>query len=53
MSESEQIILLNKGDHPSFDSVYRSHYTGMYRYAFLFVKDEVLADVSVPKNQTV
>jgi RNA polymerase sigma-70 factor (ECF subfamily) len=44
LSESEQIILLNKGDQPNFDSVYRSHYTGMYRYAFLFVKDELLAE---------
>ena len=44
MSESERIILLNKGHQPTIDSVYRSYYTGMYRYAFLFVRDEHLAE---------
>jgi RNA polymerase sigma-70 factor (ECF subfamily) len=44
VSESDRIILLNKGHQPTLDSVYRSHYTGMYRYAFLFVKDELLAE---------
>lgn len=44
MSESDPIIVVHKGHQLTLDSVYRSHYTGMYRYAFLFVKDEVLAE---------
>jgi RNA polymerase sigma-70 factor (ECF subfamily) len=44
VSESERIVLLNKGHQPTFDAVYRSHYPGMYRYAFLYVKDALLAE---------